>query len=266
MKTDFTIREAQQTDTIALKELFQNTVLAVNSKDYSQAEVEDWASCGDDLSNIEEMIKTHYFIVAVNQQSQIVGFSSITSQGYLHSMFVHKDFQGKGIATMLLEEIERYAITAGIMRITSEVSLTARPFFEKKGYVVEEEQKRKANQLSLTNFWMAREMAKIKPYNGRIPACGVFCGGCPIYTREKRACRGAELNHSRCEKCKTFHLCCFGKKITHCFQCSNFPCTRFKGFAKRWQKHGQDFIENQKLLSEIGEVAFLEYYNKKVTD
>ena len=56
MKTDFTIREAQQTDTIALKELFQNTVLAVNSKDYSQAEVEDWASCGDDLSNIEEMI------------------------------------------------------------------------------------------------------------------------------------------------------------------------------------------------------------------
>ena len=248
------------------KELFQNTVLAVNSKDYSQAEVEDWASCGDDLSNIEEMIKTHYFIVAVNQQSQIVGFSSITSQGYLHSMFVHKDFQGKGIATMLLEEIERYAITAGIMRITSEVSLTARPFFEKKGYIVKEEQKRKANQLSLTNFWMAREMAKIKPYNGRIPACGVFCGGCPIYTREKRACRGAELNHSRCEKCKTFHLCCFGKKITHCFQCSNFPCTRFKGFAKRWQKHGQDFIENQKLLSEIGEVAFLEYYNKKVTD
>ena len=95
MKTDFTIREAQQTDTIALKELFQNTVLAVNSKDYSQAEVEDWASCGDDLSNIEEMIKTHYFIVAVNQQSQIVGFSSITSQGYLHSMFVHKDFQAE---------------------------------------------------------------------------------------------------------------------------------------------------------------------------
>ena len=78
-------------------------------------------------------------------------------------MFVHKDFQGKGIATMLLEEIERYAITSGIMRITSEVSLTARPFFEKKGYVVEEEQKRKANQLSLTNIWMAKGVAKVKP-------------------------------------------------------------------------------------------------------
>ena len=162
MKTDFTIRVAQQSDIVELKDLYKNTVLVINRHDYSQEEVEDWASCGDDLSNIEDMIKTHYFIVAVNQQSQIVGFSSITSQGYLHSMFVHKDFQGKGIATMLLEEIERYAITAGIMRITSEVSLTARPFFEKKGYVVEKEQKRKANQLSLTNFRMAREVAKIK--------------------------------------------------------------------------------------------------------
>lgn len=132
MKADFMIRVALQSDTVELKQLFQNTVLAINRRDYSQAEVEDWASCGDNLANIKDMIKTHYFIVAVNQQSQIVGFSSITSQGYLHSMFVHKDFQGKGIATMLLEEIERYAITAGIMRITSEVSLTARPFFEKK--------------------------------------------------------------------------------------------------------------------------------------
>ena len=107
MKTEFTIRQAQQPDAVELRELFQNTVLVINRRDYSQAEVEDWASCGDNLSKIEDMIKTHYFIVAVNQQSQIVGFSSITSQGYLHSMFVHKDFQGKGIATMLLEEIER---------------------------------------------------------------------------------------------------------------------------------------------------------------
>ena len=152
------IRVSLQSDTVELKQLFQNTVLAINRRDYSQAEVEDWASCGDNLANIKDMIKTHYFIVAVNQQSEIVGFSSITPQGYLHSMFVHKDFQGKGIAIMLLNEIEQYAITNGIMRITSEVSLTARPFFEKRGYIVEEEQKRKANQLSLTNFWMAKQM------------------------------------------------------------------------------------------------------------
>lgn len=159
MKTFFIIRTARQADVVELKELFQNTVLAINRRDYSQEEVEDWASCGENLSNIAEMIKTHYFIVAVNRLSEIVGFSSITPQGYLHSMFVHKDFQGEGIATMLLEEIERYAVTIGIRRITSEVSLTARPFFLKRGYFVMEEQKRQANQLCLTNFWMAKELS-----------------------------------------------------------------------------------------------------------
>lgn len=162
MKTNFTIRVAQQSDVIELRDLYKNTVLVINRHDYSQEEVEDWASCGDDLSKIGEMIETHYFIVAVNPFSQIVGFSSITPQGYLHSMFVHKNFQGKGIATMLLEEIERYAIAKGITRITSEVSLTARPFFVKHGYTVEIEQKRRANQLCLTNFWMAKGLVKVK--------------------------------------------------------------------------------------------------------
>ena len=88
----------------------------------------------------------------------------------------------------------------------------------------------------------------MKSYNGRIPACGVFCGGCPIYTREKSPCKGAEQNGSRCEKCKTFHLCCLEKRIT------------------RWLKYGQNFIENQKLLKNVGEVKFLKYYNERVHD
>lgn len=104
-------------------------------------------------------------------------------------MFIHADFQGKGIATMLLEEIERYAITKGIIQITSEVSLTARPFFDKQKYVVKKGQKRQANKLNLTNFWMAKTLSVIKPYHGRIPACGVFCGGCPSYTRDEKIVR-----------------------------------------------------------------------------
>ena len=74
-------------------------------------------------------------------------------------MFVHKDFQSKGIVTILLNDIERYAITAGITRVTSEVSLTARLFLKKR-YIVEVERKRKANQLCLINFWMAKELDK----------------------------------------------------------------------------------------------------------
>lgn len=160
MYEDFTIRLARQADREELMNLFQNTVLAINKRDYSQDLVEDWASCANPQI-LDDMIKNHYFIVAVHQKSRIVGFSSITSMGYLHNMFVHKDFQGRGIAAMLLKEIERHAAAIGISRITSEVNITARPFFEKKGYTVEMVQNRKANRLSLTNFRMTRKLTQI---------------------------------------------------------------------------------------------------------
>lgn len=101
----------------------------------------------------------------------------------------------------------------------------------------------------------------MKPYYGRVPACGVFCGGCPLYVREKNPCPGAEINTARCEKCKSFHLCCEERGIAHCYECKTFPCYRFKRFSKNWEKYGQDFIENQKLLKELGKENFLNYFN-----
>lgn len=113
---------------------------------------------------------------------------------------------------------------------------------------------------------VGHQLNEMKTYHGRIPACGVFCGGCPRYIQERNPCPGAEINKARCEKCKTFHLCCVEKGITHCYQCDIFPCARFKNFAKRWLKYGQNFIENQEYLKQVGEVEFLISYNKKVND
>ena len=107
-------------------------------------------------------------------------------------------------------------------------------------------------------------MAEIKRYEGRIPACGVFCGGCPVYTREKKPCPGAEINFQRCEGCKTFHLCCKDKGLNHCYQCDDFNCKKYKYFKKRCLKYGQNFIENQKLLRESGRDGFLNHFNSMV--
>ena len=71
-------------------------------------------------------------------------------------MFVHKDWQGRGVATKLLSEVERLARQYGATEITSEVSLTARSFFENKGYSVIRIQKHRANKLELTNFAMRK--------------------------------------------------------------------------------------------------------------
>ncbi len=106
-------------------------------------------------------------------------------------------------------------------------------------------------------------MNTLKLYYGRVPACGVFCGGCPTYTRERKPCPGADKNIKRCEGCTTFHLCCQAKGISHCYECHDFPCKRFKSFAKRWLKYGQDFIENQKILQDVGADEFLRLWNDR---
>jgi putative acetyltransferase len=103
------IRQASQSDIPVLKELYQNTVLTVNRKDYTAEEVEDWASCGDNTARFVELFEEQHCVVAKNEEGVIVGFASVNDAGYMHMLFVHKDFQHQGIATSLYKYIEAYA-------------------------------------------------------------------------------------------------------------------------------------------------------------
>lgn len=156
MVTNLGIRRLAAQDIPEMRKLFRTTVLTVNSKDYTKEEVEDWASCGDSVEHWKELLAKNDYIGALDGQGGIVGFSSMNAEGYLHSMFVHKDWQGKGVATLLLSEVEKIARRYGVHKISVEVSVTARPFFEKHGYKVVKEQKAKANRLYLTNYVMEK--------------------------------------------------------------------------------------------------------------
>ena len=156
MVTNLGIRRLAAQDIPEMRKLFRATVLTVNSKDYTKEEVEDWASCGDSVEHWKELLAKNNYIGALDGQGGIVGFSSMNAEGYLHSMFVHKDWQGKGVATLLLSEVEKIALRYGVHKISVEVSVTARPFFEKHGYKVVKEQKAKANRLYLTNYVMEK--------------------------------------------------------------------------------------------------------------
>lgn len=158
LKPVYKVRTLTKEDIPEMREMFQATVLNVNSKDYTKEEVEDWASCGDSDEHMEELLSANHYIAALDEQGKIIGFSSMNTEGYLHSMFVHKDWQRKGVATLLLSEVEKMAKEYGVPGITSEVSLTARDFFENKGYEVIKVQKHRANKLELTNFVMRKRL------------------------------------------------------------------------------------------------------------
>jgi len=125
------IRKADEKDIPEIKELFQQTILSVNIRDYTLEQAECWASKGDDMTVWQERIAVQYFIVA-EEVNIITGFAALKTDGYLNSLFVHKDYQKIGAASLLLQDIEQHARLNGIREITADVSITARPFLRVK--------------------------------------------------------------------------------------------------------------------------------------
>ncbi len=118
-----------------------------------------------------------------------------------------------------------------------------------------------AKTISWNRLGGARKIMSFRPYHGTIPPCGVFCGTCPRYLNKKRPCPGAEI-HCTTRKCKSVYVCCIEKKqLSHCHECSAFPCYKLKKFAANWLSLGQDLLQNQQLLREHGEPKWLERFN-----
>lgn len=154
---NITIRIANKSDVTEITQLFYNTIQFINSKDYIQEQIDDWSSWYKEVDKWKERISEQYFIVAIYNDI-IVGFSSLEPDGYLDFMFVHKDFQRKGIAHKLLQAIEEKAIAQNNQSITSNVSLTARPFFELYGYKVVKQELKKSRNKELINFQMIKHI------------------------------------------------------------------------------------------------------------
>ena len=146
------IRPYQPSDCQEITRLFYNTVHTINAKDYSPDQLDAWADGHPDLEAWNRSLMSHYSLVAV-WENQIIGFGDIDqTHGYLDRLYVHKDFQGLGVASALCDRLE----AAATGPITTHASITARPFFEKRGYAVVKEQHVERKGIHLTNFIMEK--------------------------------------------------------------------------------------------------------------
>lgn len=154
----FTLRKAEVSDIPQLFALFTATTSHINIRDYTPQQIQAWQQKAN-LARWEELYHSDLdFIIAENEHHEMVGFTSINAKGYLHSMYVHYNFQRRGLASLLLAKAEQYAKQHNIIAITSDISLTARPFFDRAGYTVIKEQQVQIGDVMLTNFLMRKEI------------------------------------------------------------------------------------------------------------
>ncbi len=157
MKKQIEIRQASVEDLTEVTSIFRDTILHVNSKDYSEKHIKVWASGADDIENWKERIHKFYFIVA-EIENVVVGFAYLTKGNYFDGLFIHKDYQRLGIASKLMRIIESQVMMNGFKIITSDVSITALPFFDNKYYNVIKKQKKSFKGLVFENYCVEKDL------------------------------------------------------------------------------------------------------------
>ena len=146
------IRLYRPDDCEKIAELFYETVHTINAKDYSKKQLNAWATGNVDLDSWNQVFLKTYTVVAISD-GDIAGFGNIDNKGYLDMLYVHKCHQRKGIASAICDTLEK---SVSGVKIETHASITARPFFEKRGYKVIKEQQVERQGIILTNFIMEK--------------------------------------------------------------------------------------------------------------
>ena len=127
------IRGFRPDDVGALIDIFRSAVRDVARRDYTQAQVSAWAPDVIDAAAWAARCATRQTFVA-DIDRHPVGFTELVSNGHLDMMYVDARHQGRGIASALLAHAETAARDAGVVQLFTEASITARAFFERRGF------------------------------------------------------------------------------------------------------------------------------------
>ena len=141
------LRAYRGSDLPAILSLFRDTVHTVCARDYTRSQLDAWAPAELDAAAWDASLLAHHTLVA-EENGVIVGFADLGSDGYLDRLYVHRDWQGRGVATALCDALPDARST--------HASITARPFFEKRGWHVVREQQVERRGVLLTNFVMEK--------------------------------------------------------------------------------------------------------------
>jgi hypothetical protein len=111
----------------------------------------------------------------------------------------------------------------------------------------------------------------VKFKKSQIAPCGMNCGTCIAYLREKNKCPGCRVLSS--EKAVSVQRCIITKctylektKSKFCYECDIYPCKRMKQLDKRYRtKYKTSFFENLAMIKEKGITEFLEFESRRRT-
>ncbi|MBV9456728.1 MAG: GNAT family N-acetyltransferase [Bradyrhizobium sp.] len=136
-------------DTPVLAAIFAAAIQELTGEDYNEEQQEAWASAADDEEEFGKKLASELTLIA-SLKNAPVGFASLKGKDHIDMLYVHPNAAGQGVASALLDALEKLARARGAEKLTVDASDNAQEFFRKRGYVAQQR-----NSVTINGEWLA---------------------------------------------------------------------------------------------------------------
>jgi putative acetyltransferase len=149
-----------------LSEIRYAAIEELAAEDYDEEQRQAWASAADDEEAFGESLEKGLTLVAL-VGGRPVGFIALQDEGLIDQLYVDPAVARTGVASTLCDAVERLAVRRGVKRLSVDASDTAKPLFEKRGFVAQQR-----NAVEIEGQWigktrMTKVLASKRVPNGR---------------------------------------------------------------------------------------------------
>lgn len=143
------LRPFLASDAPVLAAIFAASIEELTGDDYSEAQQEAWMASVEDEAAFGQKLAGELTLIATLQNSP-VGFAALRGKDHIDMLYVHPSVAGQGVASMLVDALEKLAGSRGAQSLTVDASDTAQGFFAKRGYTAKQR-----NSISINGEWLA---------------------------------------------------------------------------------------------------------------
>ncbi|MBH5397055.1 GNAT family N-acetyltransferase [Bradyrhizobium sp. CNPSo 4010] len=140
-------------DVPMLAAIFAASIEELTGDDYSEAQQEAWMAAAED-EEFGKRLASDLTLIATLEGSP-VGFASLRGNDHIRMLYVHPAVSRQGIATMLVDALEKLAGGRGAQSLSVDASDTAEGFFAKRGYTAQQR-----NSVAVNDEWLANTTMK----------------------------------------------------------------------------------------------------------
>lgn len=151
------VRAWTDSDAQPTLDVFHRAVHGTARQDYSPEQLAAWAPGDVALEDWAARRRAAGTVVA-EVDGLVVGFTDLDARGHVGMLYVDPSVARTGVASALLDHLVATARRRGLRQLSTHASRTARPFFERHGFVVVEERHPVRRGVALTNFGMRRAL------------------------------------------------------------------------------------------------------------